>query len=118
MKPQTQTVTPFKMVFSRSIVAPAISMSGHLFADTRTGANLGWIVNSWTERGVVPPLLPRMHWIPKEGGKFHRAILMLDYRALQPADEDTGIEPRGASFISATLALWEQEYLEEKPGGK
>jgi hypothetical protein len=110
--PQPQTVTPFRMIFSRSIVAPAISMSGHVYADTRTGAILGWLVNTWTERGITPPLLPRMHWIPKVDGKFHRAILMLDYGALQPADEDTEIEPHRAAFIRATLALWEQEHSE------
>jgi hypothetical protein len=112
-----QAVTPFKMVFSRSIVSPAISMSGNLFTDTRTEVILGWLVNSWTERGVMPPLLPRMHWIPKADGKFHRAILMLDYGALQPADEDTEIEPHRAAFIRSTLAIWEQEYSEGGTSG-
>ena len=107
-------VTPFKQVFSRSIAAPAISMSGHLFADTRSGAILGWLVNSWTERGITPPLHPKMHWLPKEDDKFHHAMLKLDYLALEPHGEDTGIEPHRASFIRATLALWEQEYLEGK----
>jgi hypothetical protein len=50
-----QTITPFKMVFSRSIVAPAISMTGHLFANKTDGALLGWLVNTWTERGITYP---------------------------------------------------------------
>lgn len=110
-------VTPFKMVFSRIIVAQAISMSGHLYSNAQTGAILGWLVITWTERGVMPPLNPEMHWVSKEGGKIHRATLHLDYPALaQPLDEDTEIEPHRAVFIRSTLALWDQEYLEEKAG--
>jgi hypothetical protein len=107
-------VTPFKMVFSRSIVAPAISMSGHLFADTRTGAALGWLVNTWTERGVMPPLNPKMHWVSNEDGKLRHAMMRLDYLALEPHGVDTEVEPHRAAFIRATLALWEQEHLEER----
>ena len=106
-----ETMTPFKMVFSRSIVAPAISMTGHLFATKTDGAILGWLVNTWTERGVIPPLRPRMHWVPKQDGKLHQAVLMLDYGALQPGGEDTDVEPHRAAYIRSTVALWEEEYL-------
>jgi len=112
-----ETTTPFKMVFSRSIAAPAISMTGHLFTNKTDGAILGWLVNTWTERGVIPPLRPRMHWLPKQDGKLHQAILMLDYLALQPGNEDTDVEPHRAAFIRSTLAIWEQEYSEGGTSG-
>jgi len=105
-----QTMTPFKIVFSRSIVAPAISMTGHLFANKTDGALLGWLVNTWTERGITPPLQPRMHWFPKSDRKLHQAILVLDLTALQPGGEDTVVEPHREAFIRSTVALWEEEY--------
>ncbi len=47
MQAQTQIiVAPIKMVLSRTIDAPAISMSGDFYADTRTGAMLGWLVTT------------------------------------------------------------------------
>jgi hypothetical protein len=113
MKPQTQTVTPFQIVFSRIVGAP-ISMSGHFFSDKRSGALVGWLVNTWTERGVMPILHPELHWVSKEDGKIRRAMLKLDYLAVQPLDEDAGIEPERAAFIRENLANWEQEYLAEK----
>src|SRR5258705_12426631 len=112
MKPQTQRMTPFKMVFSRIVDTP-LSMSGHLFSDTRTGALLGWIVMTWTERGVMPILHSALHWVSKEDGKLRRAMLR-DFLAVQPLDEDTKIEPERADFIREKLANWEQEYLAEK----
>lgn len=89
-------------------------MSGHLFID-KSGAILGWLVNTWTERGIMPPLRPRMHWVSKDG-KLRRAFLQLDYMAVQPLNEDTEIEPQRAAFIRATIENWEQEYLKEKQG--
>lgn len=111
MKPEPQKVTPFKLVFSKNIVAPAISMSGHLFTDN-AGAILGWLVNSWTERGIMPPLRPKMHWVSAKDGKLRRAFLQLDYLAVQPLNEDAEIEPHRSAFIRATLGNWEREYLD------
>jgi len=106
--------TPFDMVFSRSIVAPAISMSGHLYSNAQTGAILGWLAITWTERGAMPPLRPKMHWVSKEDGKARHD--MLDRGLAQPLDEDIEIESHRAVFIRATLTLWEQEYLEKISG--
>ena len=91
-------------------------MSGHLFADKSTGAILGWLVNTWTERGVMPPLRPKMHWLSSKDGKLRRAFLQLDYLAVQPLNEDNEIEPQRAAFIRSSLAIWEQEYSEGEKG--
>lgn len=85
-------------------------MSGHLFTD-KGGTILGWLVNTWTERGIMPPLRPRMHWVSNKDGKLRRAMLQLDYLAVQPLNEDTEIEPHRAAFIRATIGNWGQEYL-------
>ena len=89
-------------------------MSGQLYTSVQTGAILGWLVITRTERGVMPPLNPKMHWVWKEDGKLRGAIRQMDYGVAQSLDEDTEIEPHRAAFIRATLALWEQEYLETK----
>ena len=88
-------------------------MLGQLYMSVQTGAMLGWLVITRTERGVMPPL-NKMHWVWKEDGKLRGAIRQMDYNGAQNLDEDTEIEPHRAAFIRSTLALWEQEYLETK----
>lgn len=76
---------------------------------------VGWIVDTWTEVGVEPHLLPKMHWVPREDGKFYHMRLNIDFRSsLEIFHEDTDIEPHRAAFVKATLALWEQEWLDQK----
>lgn len=86
-------------------------MSGQLYTSVQTGAILGWLVITRTERGVMPPLNPKMHWVSKEDGKLRGAKFGA---SLQSLDEDTEVGPHRAAFITATLATWEQEYLETK----
>ena len=115
-----QKPVPMQMlkVLSRSTVHPAISMWGTLHANQLTGALVGWIVDTWSEPGVMPPLHPRMHWVPRQDGKFYRMRLNIDYRCtVEFFGEDTEIEPHRAAFIRATLAIWEEQYLEEKARG-
>jgi hypothetical protein len=102
-------------VRSRSTVHPTISMWATLHTNQLTGEVAGWIVDTWSERGVLPPFLPKMHWVPKEDSKFYNMKLNVDWRSsIVVFDEDKEIEPQRAAFIRATLATWEQEYLEEK----
>jgi hypothetical protein len=115
MTPVSQAMTPFKMVFDRTIEDAPINMSGHFFTDTRTGAPLGWLVMTWTERGVLPILHSALHWVSKGDGKLRRAMLR-DFLAVQPLDEDTKIEPERAAFIRENLENWEREYLAERVG--
>jgi hypothetical protein len=109
--------TQLVKVLSRDTAHPAISMWGTLHTDQLTGAVVGWIVDTWSERGVMPPLLPKMYWVPKEDGKFYHMRLNVDNRSsLAVFGVDTEIEPQRAAFIRATLAIWEQEYWQEKAG--
>jgi hypothetical protein len=110
-------------VLSRHTVHPAITMWGVLHTNQLTGAVVGWTVDTWSERGVIPSLPPKMHWVPKKDGKPCRVLLNVDYRsspedidgsALEVFGEDIKIEPERAAFIRATLAIWEQEYLDKK----
>jgi hypothetical protein len=100
-------------VLSRSEVHPAISMSGALRTNQLTGAVVGWIVTTWNDTGGMPPLGYKTHWVPKEGGKF--MLLKADFgSSVEVFGEDTEMEPQRATFILATLTIWEQEYLKAK----
>lgn len=101
-------------VLSRSTTRSGNSMWGTLHTD-ESGAMVGWVVDSWTERGATLPLQPQMHWVAKEDGKFYRMRFNIDFRSsIEVFGEDTDIEPKRAEFIRATLATWEREYLDGK----
>ncbi len=90
-------------------------MSGMLHADEKTGELVGWVVNTWSERGVEPSLLARMHWFPKNDGKLYHMQLNLTYpTTLEIFVEDTKIEARREAFIRVNAAVWETRYLDEK----
>ena len=64
-----------------AIVHPAITMWGALYTNEFTGAMVGWVVDTWSEKGIIPPLPPKMHWVPKEDGKFCRVRLPVDHHS-------------------------------------
>jgi hypothetical protein len=97
-------------VFSRSTVQPSISMWASLYVDP-TGAAVGWMVSTWSERDVMPTLEPKMHWVSHEDGKFYRMLLEIP-SSIKIFDEDTEIEPHRAVFVRTTLKNWEQEYTD------
>jgi hypothetical protein len=66
------------------------------------------------EQDVTPNLHPRLHFVPKEDGKIYKIHLSGNFANIQDDGEDTEIEPHRAAFIKATIALWEQEWLEEE----
>jgi hypothetical protein len=100
--------------WSRTTVNGFMRMWGTLHV-SRPGRNLvGWVVNTWTDGGGQPRLRPKMHWVPRDG-KFHHMNMSIGNRtSIQMGEEDTDIESTRAAFITATLGLWEQEWLEEK----
>jgi hypothetical protein len=101
-------------IWSKSTANGSMRMWGTLHV-SRPGRNLvGWIVDTWTEGGAPPRLRPKMHWVPRDG-KFHHMHMNIDYRSsIQMGEEDAEIEPTRAAFITATLGLWEEEWLEEE----
>jgi hypothetical protein len=101
-------------VYSRRTIVGTVSMWGTLHVTRLGGRVVGWIVDTWTERGVEPFLPPRMHWVPRDG-KFYYMRLNVGIRSsMEIGGEATDIEPHRAAFIKATLALWEQEWLDEE----
>ena len=102
-------------ILSRRTTVGNISMWGTLHVSRPGGKVLGWLVDTWTEKGVEPHLLPRMHWVPRVDGKFYRVYLTVDARSsMTIAEEDTEIESYRAAFITATIGTWEQEWLNEQ----
>ncbi|MBZ5662696.1 MAG: hypothetical protein LAO08_20025 [Acidobacteriia bacterium] len=94
-------------VFSRSTVHTAISMWASLHLG-ETGKAIDWLVDTWTEIGVTPPLKPKLHWVSHEDGKFYDVQLNIDFRSsLKLFGKDSEIEPNRAAFIRATLRAWE-----------
>ena len=99
-------------ILSRDTTSGAIRMWGSLHVSKPGGTLVGWIVDTWTEGDAEPHLSPRMHWVPRDG-KFYYMHLYIDIRSsMQIGGEALDIEPERAAFIRATLALWEQEWLE------
>jgi len=99
-------------IWSKSTSNGSMRMWGTLHS--RPGGKLvGWIVDTWTEYGDPPHLRPKMHWVPRDG-KFHHMHMNIDFHSsIQIGEEDTDIEPIRATFIKATLGLWEDEWLAE-----
>jgi hypothetical protein len=105
-------------ILSRRTVGGSISMWGTMHVNRHNRRVVGWIVDTWTESGIEPHLTPRMLWVSREDGKFHNMGLQVDVRSvIRVFDEATNIEPHRAAFIKATLALWEQEWLEQGTPG-
>jgi hypothetical protein len=93
-------------------------MWGTLHVNSQNRKLLGWIVDSWTEAGIEPHLRPRMLWVSREDGKLYNMKLEIDFRSVTNVfDEATDVEPHRAAFIKATLALWEQEWIEQGTPG-
>jgi hypothetical protein len=109
---------PLVAVFSRSTVHRNISMWGNLHIDQQTGALVGWIVSTWTERGVMPPLDPKMHWVAKQDGIINLMVFNFDSCSIEPFGEDKKIEPERAAVVRAVLPIWEEEYLEGNASGE
>jgi|ERR1700723_1186298 len=93
-----------------------ISMWGTLHLSMRPGKLAGWLCDAWTEAGTsgTDVLLPRLHWLSKEDGRFHLVKLEIPVAGtasitLGPVDVD--IEPRREAFMRTTLAQWESEYF-------
>jgi hypothetical protein len=99
-------------VETRSIASEAVTMWGMLHVSRPDGTVAGWLVNSWsTSNEHRLPI--RMHWVPKDDGKFYRVKLSLEPRlSILQREEDTDIESHRAAFITVTLALWEQEWMD------
>jgi len=71
-------------VLSRHMVHPTITMWGSLHTNRLTGAMVSWIVDTWSEKGIIPPLLPpKMHWIGclRKTAKFCPVRLHADYHS-------------------------------------
>jgi hypothetical protein len=105
-------------IFSRSTSDKNIAMWGTLHVARPGGELVGWLVDSWTLWGIGPRLRPKMHWVPREDGKFYLVHLSIGPRSsISIEGEDTEIEPQRAEFITSTLAKWEQEWIEEQSKG-
>lgn len=104
-------------VLSRKTGVGTISMWGTLHVNRQNRKLLGWIVDSWTEAGIEPHLRPRMLWVSRGDGKFYNMGLEIDLTVARVFDEATDVEPHRAAFIKATLAMWEQEWLEQGTPG-
>jgi hypothetical protein len=105
--------TPVERVYKRSVLTEKINMWGTLHINRLTRRIEGWTVDTWSERSITPILDPKMHWVRKADGKIF--VMHLDGSPnIKLGDEATDIEPVRAAFIKATLALWEQEWLEEE----
>jgi len=90
-----------------------LRMWGQLYV-SRTGRTVGgWLVDSWSENGA-PYWHPKMHWFDKKENKLCNAYLKVDFgsSSMNIYGEDTEIDPERAKFIRATVAQWEQEWLE------
>jgi hypothetical protein len=111
-------VIEIEKILSRSTTDNNIAMWGTLHVARPGGELVGWLIDSWTLSGVEPHLRPKMHWIPKEDGKFYHVHLAVGVRnSLTMGDEDANIEPRRAAFITSTLSTWEKEWIEEQSKG-
>jgi hypothetical protein len=107
-------VDRLQKLLSRSTVAESIGIWGALHTNMR-GEIVGWLVDTWTEETLAPPLCPRMHWVPRTDRKFYQVKLSMGYlSSMMILDEDTDIESNRAAFIKKTLQLWEQQWLDGK----
>lgn len=105
-------------ILSRRTTGGTISMWGTMHVNRLTRKVIGWIVDTWTESGIEPHLTPRMLWVSREDGKFCNMGLEVGVRSVvRVFDEATDIEPHRAAFIKTTLALWEQEWLDQGTPG-
>jgi hypothetical protein len=103
-------------VLTRRTTSGQISMWGTLHLDPVGGKLGGWLCDSWTEAGTSAAdiLLPRLHWLSKEDGKFrlvHLDIPTTGIGSINLGPIDAEIEPRREVFMRATLGQWEDEYL-------
>jgi hypothetical protein len=92
-----------------------LRMWGQLYV-SQTGRTVGgWLVDSWSEGGA-PYWQPEMHWLDKKDGKAYRVQLNINMgrSAMNLYGEDKEIDPGRAKFIRATVAQWEQEWLEDE----
>lgn len=98
-------------VLSRSATAADISMWATLHVSRPDVKAIGWLVDSWGAH-----LRPRMNWVSREEDKFYRVYVTIDTRrnSISIREEDTDIEPRRSAFIRATLATWEEEWIEHQ----
>jgi hypothetical protein len=104
-----------EQVQSRRAVVGTVSMWGKLFVGKHNGKVLGWMVDTWTERGIEPHLRPKLHWISRADDKFHHVETTGDNRiAITILDEDTEVESNRAEVIKETLARWEDEWLKQE----
>jgi hypothetical protein len=86
-------------VHSRTIATKEISMWGTLHVNRPGGTVAGWLVDSWTEKGIEPHLHPRMNWVAKDDGKLYRVYLMVGPpgNSISIDAEDIDIEPAGGA---------------------
>jgi hypothetical protein len=103
-------------VLTRRITSGQISMWGTLHINPVGGKFGGWLCDSWTEAGTsgADVLLPCLHWLSKEDGKFHFVKLdipITGIASIMLGPVDAEIEPRREAFMRATLSQWEDEYL-------
>ena len=107
--------TPIERILARKTVAEKITMSANLYANRLNGVIEGWTVNTWTESGITPILEQRMHWVQKDNGKFYDMHLNIGGESPIVLDgEATDLESQRAAVIKSTLAIWDQEWLEEE----
>jgi hypothetical protein len=106
---------PMEQVVSHITVVGTVSMWGKLFVGKHNGRILGWVVDTWTERGIEPHLRPKLHWISRADDKFYHMETSGDNRiAITILDEDTEVELNRAVVIKDTLARWEGEWVREQ----
>jgi hypothetical protein len=100
-----------------SRVAPdgPIKMHGSLHVNRSNGTVAGWVTHTWTDLAITPSLPLAMYWVANDSGKFYDMCLRVDVlTVMEMGNEATSVEPERAAFIRATLATWEQEYLEQQ----
>jgi hypothetical protein len=69
-----------------------------------------WLIGSWSVDGV-PSWTPRMHYYRREDRKFYlvRPSIASQTMELIVDQEDAGLDPQRAKFITESIEAWERE---------
>jgi hypothetical protein len=99
-----------EQILSHAASRDNFNMWGKIAVD-ETGRNVGGrLVGSWSV-GAAPYWIPTMHYYSREDGKFYfvRPKIALAKMDLNVDQEDTGLDPERAKFITENIDTWERE---------
>jgi hypothetical protein len=104
-------------VYPRTTLDGPIKMHGCLHFNRSNGTVAGWVTHTWTDPAITPSLPFAMYWVAHENGKLYDMRIHVDLLSvMEMGNEAADAEPQRVEFIRATLARWEQEYLEQQAG--